>query len=181
MDYIIELNLKGTFFIESYATILLQRIITPFSTGFVDLQSPSGAGILGCIYYYDGEIYPADEGRMLAAKGDKTFLMGNVNTSKYEDAFDGELIHKIVKNSCVECMPGCSACAYMHYCGADPIRYYVESGDMIGKRNNSGFCQKNKAIIKGLFDYIRKGNPNVIKVFWSWINRKPLEDCNDYK
>ena len=181
LSYIIELNLKGHFFVESYAAILLQRILTPFPTGFVDLQSPSGAGILGSIYYYDGEVYPADEGRMLAAKGDKKFLMGNVNKDSFEKIFDGKLIHKLVKSSCVECMPGCSYCAYKNFCGADPIRYYVESNDILGKRYSSGFCKKNKSIIKELLKYISIGDPNTMKVFWSWINRKPLEGCDDNK
>ena len=36
LDYIIELNKQGTFFIEGYAALLLKRILTPFATGFVD-------------------------------------------------------------------------------------------------------------------------------------------------
>ena len=44
-DYIIELNKKGIFFVEGYAALLLKRILTPFATGFVDLQSPAGVGI----------------------------------------------------------------------------------------------------------------------------------------
>lgn len=179
LSYIIELNLKGVFFVESYAAILLQRILTPFSTGFVDLQSPSGAGISGSIYYYNGEVYPADEGRMLAARGDKRFLMGNVNNDVYEEIFNGELIHSLVENSCVECMPGCSSCAFNSYCGADPIRYYVECNDIVGKRHSSGFCLKNKAIIKELFRYINENNSDVMRVFWSWINRMPMEEHND--
>ncbi|MBR4908670.1 MAG: His-Xaa-Ser system radical SAM maturase HxsB [Acidaminococcaceae bacterium] len=181
LAYIIDLNIKGIFFVESYAALLLQRILTPFSTGFVDLQSPSGAGILGCIYNFNGEVYPADEGRMLAARGDKTFLMGNVNNNSYEDIFHGKLIQKLVKNSCVECMPGCSYCAYKNYCGSDPIRYYVECNDIVGKRYSSGFCKKNKAIIKELLHYLIKKDSATMKVFWSWINRKPLEVCDDNK
>lgn len=175
LAYIIDMNLKGEFFVESYATILLQRILTPFATGFVDLQSPTGAGILGSIYYYNGDVYPADEGRMLAATGDRTFYMGNVNKNTYKEIFDGKLIHRIVKNSCVECMPMCEKCAYKSYCGADPIRYYVESGDIVGKRYSSAFCEKNKAIIKELFYYINMQDSRILKVFWSWINKKPLE------
>lgn len=176
LAYIIDVNLKGTFFVESYASILLQRILTPFSTGFIDLQSPSGAGILGSIYYYNGDVYPADEGRMLAAKGDNTFYMGNVNRDSYKEIFDGKLIHRIVKDSCVECMPMCEQCAYKSYCGADPIRYYVECGDICGKRYYSSFCKKNKIIIKELFRYINKNDHDIMRVFWSWINRKPLEE-----
>ena len=179
LNYIIEINLEGHFFVEAYSTILLQRILSPFSTGFVDLQSPCGAGILGAIYYYNGNVYPADEGRMLAAEGDEYFLMGNVNRDSYEKIFDGKIIHNIVKNSCVECLPGCDTCAYKNYCGSDPIRYYVECKDIVGKRYNSEFCKKNKTIIKELLRYIKEGDPKILHVFWSWINRKPLEANDD--
>jgi len=39
LNYIIKLNLSGVHFPEEFATILLIKILTPFSTGFVDLQS----------------------------------------------------------------------------------------------------------------------------------------------
>src|SRR5262249_16287876 len=40
LGYIVELNKRGTNLVETYAQILLTRILTPFSTGYVDLQSP---------------------------------------------------------------------------------------------------------------------------------------------
>ena len=49
LNLIVELNLNGTKFVEFYTSFLLTRILTPFSTGFVDLQSPLGAGISGAI------------------------------------------------------------------------------------------------------------------------------------
>ena len=49
LDYIIELNKQGTFFVEGFAALLLKRMLTPFATGFVDLQSPAGVGIAGAI------------------------------------------------------------------------------------------------------------------------------------
>ena len=145
LDYIIELNKKGVQFTECFTALFLSRILTPFSTGFVDLQSPSGAGISGAIYNYDGKIYPADEGRMLSRMGDDYFCMGTVNDS-YKDIFNGKIIRDIVYNSCVETMPVCSECVYQQYCGADVIRNYLETKDLMGYRLKSGFCLKNKLI-----------------------------------
>lgn len=174
LSYIIDLNLSGTPFRESYATLLLQRILTPFPTGFVDLQSPSGAGISGVIYDFNGEVYPADEGRMLARMGDKRFLMGNVLKNSYNEIFNGSIIHEIVNKSCVEALPACATCAYQLYCGADPIRYYVESGSIEGKRPESGFCRKNKAIFDYLFELIEQDNEDVMNVFWAWATYRGL-------
>jgi His-Xaa-Ser system radical SAM maturase HxsB len=42
---IIDLNRNGTRVVEIYAQILLTKILTPYATGYVDLQSPAGAGI----------------------------------------------------------------------------------------------------------------------------------------
>ncbi|MFL5561019.1 MAG: His-Xaa-Ser system radical SAM maturase HxsB, partial [Gemmatimonadaceae bacterium] len=45
LEYIIELNRRGVRISEIYSQILLTKMLTPFSTGYVDLQSPAGAGI----------------------------------------------------------------------------------------------------------------------------------------
>jgi len=176
LDYIIRLNLEGKPFIEYYTALLLQRILTPFSTGFVDLQSLSGAGISGVIYDYNGEVYPADEARMLSRMGDKKFLMGHVLTHSYEYMFNGSVIRDLVHNSCVEVMPGCATCAYQLYCGSDPIRYYVETGDTVGRRPDSGFCIKNRGIFDYLFELIEQGDEDILNLFWSWVTRRSLGD-----
>ncbi len=174
LEYIIELNKKGIEFTEAFTTLFLSRILTPFSTGFVDLQSPSGAGISGAIYYYDGRIYPADEARMLARMGDDYFCMGTVNNS-YEDVFNGRVIKKIVRNSCVETMPVCSECVYQQYCGADPIRNYLETKDIMGDRLESDFCKKNKKVLDYIFSLLNKEDDELMDIFWSWITRRPYE------
>lgn len=175
LEYIINLNKSGIPFAECFTTLFLSRILTPFSTGFVDLQSPSGAGISGVIYNYDGKIYPADEARMLARMGDNHFCMGNVD-DKYTDIFNGKIIRDIVYNSCVETMPVCSECVYQQYCGADPIRNYLETKDIMGRRLTSGFCKKNKMILDYLFNLLRNADEDTMDIFWSWITRRPYED-----
>ncbi|WP_338666810.1 His-Xaa-Ser system radical SAM maturase HxsB [Pseudodesulfovibrio methanolicus] len=176
LEYIIELNLSGKTFVEYYTLLLLTRILTPFSTGFVDLQSPSGAGISGVIYDYNGDVYPADEGRMLARMDDQKFLMGNVFTHSYSGIFEGEVLKDIVSKSCLEVMPGCSDCAYHPYCGADPVRNYLETGDVVGARPISPFCQKHMGIFDYLFSLIEEDRRDVMDVFWSWITRLPLKE-----
>ena len=176
LRYIIQRNLDGEYFSENYATLLLSRILTPFATGFMDLQSPAGAGISGAIYDYDGGVYPTDEGRMLARTGDKKFLLGNVLYNSYEEIFGGPALRSLTSKSCVETLPGCSSCVYQTYCGADPVRYYVETGDIVGFRPGSEFCRKNMAILDFLFEYLLENDERVMDVFWSWITRRPLEE-----
>lgn len=177
LEYIFQLNESGIFFMESYASLIFQRIMTPFSTGFVDLQSPTGAGISGAIYYYNGDVYPSDEGRMLATMGDTRFKLGNVYDSNFRAIFSSNVMQDLVKSSIVESMPMCTTCVYNPYCGADPVRYYNESGDFLGHRYSSGFCQRNMGIIQILMDIIKENNPHKMEILWSWVRRRPLEDC----
>lgn len=173
LDYIIRLNLeKKVPFTEFYSSLLLQRILTPFPTGFVDLQSPAGAGLSGAIYDHNGDVYPADEGRMLARMGDTSFRMGNVHEDSYEGMFRGPVMRDIVDKSCVETMPMCAGCAYCQYCGADPVRYHVECGDIMGSRPESAFCRKNMAVIDHLFNLMDAGGAPVQDLFWAWANRR---------
>ncbi|HOI74791.1 MAG TPA: His-Xaa-Ser system radical SAM maturase HxsB [Syntrophales bacterium] len=176
LSYILQVNQEGTYFEEYYTSLLLTRILTPYCTGFMDLQSPSGAGICGAIYDRNGDVYPSDEGRMLAKMGDRRFKLGNVMRDSYLKIFGGDVLRELTKSSCVETMPGCVSCVYRSYCGADPVRNYVESGHIIGNRPQSFFCSKNIAIFDYLFQLLRKNNENVINVFWSWITKKPLLD-----
>ncbi len=177
LAYIIELNLKGRFFSEYFATILLSRIMTPFSTGFMDLQSPAGAGILGVIYNHNGDVYPTDEARMLANTGDTHFRLGNVHHDTHNEIFGSALLRKITRNSCTETIPGCHDCAFQMYCGADPIRAYSQQNDntYIGHIPSSEFCKKHKTIIAFLFDII-ENNPDACDVFWSWITKRNLKE-----
>jgi len=174
LDYIIELNLQGKFIVEGFAELLLTRILTPFATGFVDLQSPAGVGISGVIYDYNGNVYVSDEARMMASVNNQHFKMGNVNGNTYQEMFNGEFLHNVIANSCTECLPICAECAYQPFCGADPVRNFSEQGDMVGHRPTSEMCKKTKAIIKYLLELIKQNDPKINNVFWSWITKQSI-------
>jgi His-Xaa-Ser system radical SAM maturase HxsB len=173
LAYIIELNRRGTFIVEGFAQLLLTRILTPFPTGYVDLQSPAGAGISAAVYNYDGDVYVSDEARMLAEMGDKTFKMGSVHSDSYEAMFGGELLRTLVDASCVESLPGCSDCALQNWCGADPVENYAKQGNIFGHRPTGDFCHRNMGIIKHLLRLYHAGDEGVRRIFWSWVNNTP--------
>lgn len=177
LKYIIELNLQGVFFPEEFTALLLARILTPFSTGFVDLQSPTGAGISGVIYETNGDVFIADEARMLARMtGEKTFCLGNVNENSWQDMFCGKLLKEIIEDSCIESSPGCAWCVFQPYCGSDPIRNYIQYKDFKGNASRTDFCKKHRAIFNTLFSYLENGSDEIHDVFWSWLTNRNISE-----
>jgi His-Xaa-Ser system radical SAM maturase HxsB len=168
LDYIFEIN-RTTFFQEYFATLLFSRILTPFSTGFVDLQSPAGIGICAVIYDYDGNVFPSDEARMLSRMGDNYFCLGNVFKNSYLEIFNGYKLRNIIKYSCNEIIPTCYNCVYRMYCGADPVRNYLESRSIIRDMHNTFFCKKNRLIFNGLFKILFNISDVQDEIIWNWI------------
>ena len=176
LDYIIQLNLQGYSVPEAYASILFRKIMTPYPTGFVDLQSPTGIGFAAVIYNHNGKVYASDESRMLGEMGDDTFCLGNVLTDSYADLFYRETMQMVAAAGCNEVLPGCSDCAYQPYCGADPVRHYTTQNDLFGHRPTSQFCKKNKGVIRHLVGLVADGSPDVQRVFWSWLAHKHYDN-----
>lgn len=168
LNYILEINRQGTFFREDYATIILRKMLTPYTTGFVDLQSPAGTINSVLIYNYDGYVYASDESRMLAENGDYTFRLGKI-TDKYEDIVYSKKVRNIGKLWANEALAGCSDCPIKAYCGADPVRNHSTQGDMYGFRPSSFVCNKNKAIIEYLISLIIERGEEVMPIFRSWL------------
>jgi radical SAM protein with 4Fe4S-binding SPASM domain len=181
LAYILELNRRGVEMAEIYAKIVLTKIMTPFPTMFMDLQSPAAAGIGAVIYNYDGDVYATDEARMLAEMGDKTFRLGNVHANSYEELFQSESLRALAAASVNESLPGCSDCPYQLYCGADPIFHYATQGDVVGHRPTSEFCQRNMGVINELFRYIRAGDREVMRIFWAWIYDRSVTEVGEWQ
>ena len=135
----------------------------------MDLQSPSGAGISGAIYDFNGDVYPADEARMLARMGDDRFKMGNVLFDDYKTIFLSRPLKDILVKSCVETIPGCSTCVYRTYCGVDVFRNYLETGDIANVRSDSFFCRKQTLLFDCLFEKI--SDTEFLRIAGDWIWR----------
>jgi His-Xaa-Ser system radical SAM maturase HxsB len=167
---IIEYNLKGEYFKEEYATIILKKVLTPFPVGYVDLNSPAGAITNVVLFNYDGAVYASDESRMLAESKDYTFQLGHLDTSSYQDIFYGEKAQELCQVMTNESLPGCSECAFQAYCGSDPIHNYATQGTLWGYRPTSTFCQKNMELIRYLIE-LMDGDKKIKKIFESWIHQ----------
>lgn len=149
LDRVIYWNQQGYRLVEVHAAILLNKILSPFDQGYVDLQSPSGAG-LGCIVYnYDGYVYPSDEARMLKETGDTSLRLGTIGDS-LETLLNSDVQKKLIAASLNFSNPSCSKCVYSPYCGHDPISAYNQFKTFNPPTHLTHHCQK----YQGLFDLI---------------------------
>ena len=176
LNHIIDLNRKGYSLTEIYTKILLHKILMPEGTGYVDLQSPSGAGLNVLVYNYDGDVYATDEARMLAEMQDHTFKLGNVLKHSRAQIFTSPPFVNLLQAACNQSLPGCSDCAFQPYCGADPVYHHATQGDMIGHRATSGFCKRNMRVIEHLFSLLQNGDPDTQDILWGWVTDRNLAE-----
>jgi radical SAM protein with 4Fe4S-binding SPASM domain len=130
-------------------------------------------------YNYDGDVYASDESRMLAEMGDRSFRLGNVHTDGFEEIFGGEAMRSLVGGSVLETLPGCADCAFLPYCGADPVFNYRTQGDIVGHRPTSAFCHKNMEIIRHLFHLLRREDGFARDLLTSWATNVRLESAQE--
>ena len=142
-------NREGYPLREVSAAIVFNKVLSSFDAGYVDLQTPSGAGLACLVYNYDGFIYPSDESRMLAETGDKSLRLGKIGNS-LGDLLSSPVIHQLVEASLSKDTLGCQGCAFSVYCGPDPVEAYASFGSMKAPVHLTNHCTR----YFDLFDYL---------------------------
>lgn len=168
LEYIISKNQQGVFLSEGNSIIFLKKILLKQPINYMDLRSPCGGAIGQLAYYYDGNIYTCDEGRMLSEMGDDSFRIGNVYENTYNELMESDNTKAMCISSCIECLPYCQHCAYMPYCGTCPVINLAQDNNIFAKNPQEYRCKIYKGILNILFDYIEK-KPDVLKIFREWI------------
>lgn len=175
LAYILTLNEAGEQFEETNAAILLRHILTPFHSGYADLRSPAAAGVGVLVYNYDGLVYPTDEARMAAETGDKRFALGPV-TATLDELMASPAMLWLATGAVAEAQPGCSDCAFVPYCGADPVHHATVDGDPAAPRPGSEFCEKHLGLFHILFRHLADADPETLRTFDAWaLNRHRAE------
>lgn len=168
LDYIIEKNKSGIFLSEGHCNIFLKKILFNDPVNYMELRSPCGGAIGQLAYYYDGDIYTCDEGRMLSEMGNSSFRLGNVNENTYEDLMQCDCTKAMCISSCIECLPYCSSCVYMPYCGTCPVVNLAQDNNIFAKNPREYRCKVYSGILDILFDYI-ENKPDVAEILKTWI------------
>lgn len=172
LAHILKLNRDGVEIEEAYAAILLTHILTPFDSRYVDLRSPAGAGLGVLVYNYDGGVYSSDESRMLAESGDMTFRLGSVH-EPFREFMRSPAMALLSRTGVAEELPVCRDCAFLRYCGADPVQDHALGAREGTDRLASPHCVRHMGLFRILFRYLRAADPAVMRTFLGWVTRKP--------
>jgi uncharacterized protein len=102
--------------------------------------------------------------------GDHLFCIGDV----HQDGYAGIIRHAGVRSlcvaSCLECLPGCSECAYAPYCGVCPVYNYIMEGDLVARSPNNDRCRIQKGMLDLLFR--RLAEPGMQDLLFRWTESK---------
>lgn len=168
-EYIMEMNLRGIFMREGHAAIFLRKILCQDGENYMELRTPCG-GVTGQIaYFYNGDIYTCDEGRMLGEMGDQLFRLGNVCNDTFDKVICSSACQAMMAASCLESVPECSDCAYLPYCGTCPVLNYSEYGDIFPSRPGGYKCRIYKGMLDILFEFLSRNDEHINRVLRSWI------------
>ena len=165
---LLEHNRNGIRMSEGHARIFLKKILRGYSENYMELRSPCGAGIGQMAYYYDGNIYTCDEGRMVAEMGDQMFCLGNVNYSTYDDLMENRVCKVTCQASVLESLPGCCDCVYHPYCGVCPVISYASDNSIYTRESNVYRCKIYKGILDILFEILLE-EPGAEDILKAWI------------
>lgn len=167
-------NLQGVPLREVAASIALNKILSPFDAGYVDLQSPTGAGLAVLVYNYDGYVYPSDEARMLAGSGDTSLRLGRIGES-LKALLESDVERDLIASSFSRVVPGCRDCAYNTYCGPDPVGAYARWGSFSVLPALTEHCQRQLWLFDFLFKRLKDADPWFEDLAYRWAQPNPLQ------
>lgn len=169
LDHILEINRQGILLKEGHASIFLCKILCQDGENYMELRTPCGAVTGQVAYFYNGDIYTCDEGRMLGEMGDQLFRLGNVYHDTFDKVICSSACQAMMASSCLETIPECSDCAYLPYCGTCPVLNYSEHGDIFPSRPGGYKCQIYKGMLDILFEYLSRDDEKINSIFHSWL------------
>ncbi len=169
LTQIINMNIGGMNFQEGHASLFLRKILGGEDPNYMELRSPCG-GMLGQVaYFFNGDVYTCDEGRMLGEMGDQSFRLGNVFENTFDEVVCSSPCKALLSASYLESLPECCDCAYQPYCGVCPVISLAMHGDIFPIAPNDYKCQIYRGILDIIFEYLRDENDVATKILKSWI------------
>lgn len=176
LRYIIKLNKEGVDICERHAVIFLRKILQGYAENYMELRSPCGATVGQIAYFYDGNIFTCDEGRMLYEMGNDAFKLGNVFENTFDDLVQSSTCKAVCIASLLESQLNCCDCVYQPYCGTCPVINLAQEKDIFFKNIESFRCRVYGGMLDILFNILKANNPDEIKVLKKWIGGSCYEE-----
>lgn len=169
LRYIIQRNLDGVEIQENHAVIFLKKILAGVAVNYMELRSPCGASVGQMAYFYDGNVFTCDEGRMLYEMGTDDFKIGNVFENTYDEMMQSTGCKAVCVASLLEGQIKCCDCVYQPYCGTCPVINLAQEKDLFVKNTQSFRCKIYGGMLDIIFSIIKNGSNEELSVFRKWI------------
>lgn len=153
LERVLYWNRQGYALREGSAAVVLNKLLSPFDAGYVDQQSPTGAGSAVIVYNYDGYVYPSDEARMLAETGDTSLRLGRIGL-QLTTLLQSPVVESLRQESDGETHAACIGCAFNTFCGPDPVGARVEVAEAMRSVYETEHCKRSKWLFGLMLDCI---------------------------
>lgn len=165
-------NAQGISIREAAASVWMNKLLSPFDSGYVDLQRVSGAGRSVLVYNYDGWVYPSDEARMLAETGQTNLRLGPLGTPMH-DCLSSPVNRSLQERSDGGGSPQCSDCAFNAFCGPDPVEEQ-STGDVYTVAS-SWHCRNSKSMFAWILNRLdlaqEQADDDFLDLAHAWAHR----------
>lgn len=166
---VLHWNRQGVALREVYAGVLLNKMLSTFDGGYVDLQSPTGAGLGALVYNYDGFVYPSDEARMLLETGDASLRLGKIGAPLAE-LLNSLVERDLIQASLTQFTPGCSDCAYNLFCAPNPVDSQAQFGTPFAPVHLTEHCRRHMSMFDDLFTQLHDADDWTLDLFYRWAS-----------
>ena len=175
---ILEWNRQGVVLREAYASIILNKMLSTFDAGYVDLQSPTGAGQSVLVYNYDGYVYPSDEARMLKETGDTSLRLGQIG-DPLNILLGAAVRQDLIRASTREDVPACRQCAYNNFCAPNPVDAQAQFGSMFANVEETEHCRRHMWLFDTFFRLLHEADDWTLDLFHAWAKpaRSGRNEC----
>jgi His-Xaa-Ser system radical SAM maturase HxsB len=167
LNRILYWNKQGLELREVYASILFNKMLSTYDGGYVDLQSPTGAGLATIVYNYDGYVYPSDEARMLVESGDLGLRLGRIGES-LKNLLNQPIQKKLIEASLVDATAECSKCVYKKYCAPNPVDSYAQHGVVDALPYETEHCKRHMSLFDEMFRRVDAANEKELDIYFEW-------------
>eukprot|EP00456_Euglypha_rotunda_P082764 TRINITY_DN815_c0_g1_i1.p1 TRINITY_DN815_c0_g1~~TRINITY_DN815_c0_g1_i1.p1 ORF type:complete len:361 (+),score=50.45 TRINITY_DN815_c0_g1_i1:1230-2312(+) len=175
LERVLYWNRQGVELREVYASIILNKLLSTFDGGYVDLQSPTGAGRSVLVYNYDGYVYPSDEARMLAETGDITLRLGAIG-QQLDELQSSTVQQDLTQASLAESTPGCDSCTYRLFCAPNPVDAQAQFGSLFAPVLETEHCRRHIWLFDTFFMKLRDADDWTLDLFYQWAESGAVED-----